>query len=1036
MFAPSPPARPGVLSARWDRLLGMVDEELIGSGNGAPSAGLRLLVGPPNAGKLGWVVWWWSRLAAWSPLVVVPTLPDVSPLTLEIMERTGPVFGERPVCTFDQLVLAVSGRRSEGEPSSASGLERGLLMESLLRETSLGTLASISAFPGAVPAAVRLVGELRESAVDAAGLGSGLERWRQAGGGPVADDLGLLLAEYESRLSSAGRCDPADLVHRAIASSEGWRRPVAVYGFTSFTPSQRALLRKLAEQVPVLLVITHDPGRAVHGPAAAEVALWLESAVETVRVSKQSPSFASPELAELDRLYLPSGPSVSVSAEAGSVSGVLPAMPDSGLGHGVRLLVASGRRNEAELVGSEVVRLLREGVSPDDIVVLVRRVAPWRRVLEQVFRAYGIPHHIDAEVPLFETGLGQALAQGIRGVADCDLDPLLAYLRSPYHPGIHADVDALELRLRHARNTQGSSMVDAASAAFPEPLARMRAALLGEAGSVCVDLVGIGAVVWHMVQAAVRARPFDSVELEEDVAAGAAAKTALEELDRACRAGWGPSGSADVVAGPSVDSTLHVLERVSVRNSRSDERGVVQVVAVPRARARRFSVVFLMGLVEGEFPQARRSPALLGEGQRRRANQCAGVQLFAEPVDGEEAALFSHALSRPWQLLYLSTRDAEEDGKETVPSPFWTEVQRVLGGRVPWRHRTLRDVTFPVAEAPSEREYLRACAVDGLCPGDPARRMVLAKAPQWRCDPTALCLPAALSRLAKREAHSATDLEEYARCPFAWFIGRLVRPGEIEESLSGRHRGTVVHGVLADVYRALITEGLTPLERSVLPRAAELLRHHLVRRLSGMASMGSPGELRLLGSEVSRLVWGLLVFDAERGGPSAPVELEYALPSDGVDLGGIRITGRIDRIDAPPEGSPLFVIDYKSGARSYGPRFAEKRALQVPLYMAALRVLRPRAEVAGGAYAALGSLTVRGAVRADMAGHVGGWLSDKYYVDQTDLDAEIEACLDIARAAAEGIRLGLIPAEPDGECRGECAFRPMCRTSRKVVRWG
>lgn len=132
----------------------------------------------------------------------------------------------------------------------------------------------------------------------------------------------------------------------------------------------------------------------------------------------------------------------------------------------------------------------------------------------------------------------------------------------------------------------------------------------------------------------------------------------------------------------------------------------------------------------------------------------------------------------------------------------------------------------------------------------------------------------------------------------------------------------------------------------------------------------------------------------------------------------------------------MFVIDYKSGTQSYGPRFAEKRALQVPLYVAALRVLWPEVEVAGGAYAALGSLTVRGAVRADMAAHVGGWLSEKYYVDQADLDAEIEACLDIARAAAEGIRLGRIPAEPDGECRRSCTFRPMCRTTRKIVRWG
>jgi RecB family exonuclease len=1013
----------------------MVGEELIGVGDEVALAGLRLLVGPPNAGKLGWVVWWWGRLAAQSPLVVVPTLPDVTPLTLEIVERTGPVFGGQPVCTFADLVLAVTGRRSAGEPPPASALERSLLMEGLLSTTSFDTLGSISAFPGAVQAALRLVEELRESAIEAAGVASGLERWSHAGGGPVADDLGRLVAEYECRLSGGGRCDPADLVRRAIGSCEQWDRPVAFYGFSSFTPIQRSLIRALAAQAPVLLVITHDPGRAIRGPAAAEVALWREFSVKTVHVSKQSPSFASPELAELDRLYLPSGVSVPAPAEVRSMGGASTPTADGGLGHGVRLLVASGRRNEAELVGSEVVRLLREGVSADDIVVLVRRVAPWRRMIGQVFRAYGIPHQIDAEVPLFETGLGQALAQGIRGVAFADLEPLLAYLRSSYHLGVHAEVDALEIGLRHTRNTHGSSMVDAATCAFPGALARLSAALTaGEAGGVRVDLSGVAAVVWDMVQGAVRARPFDSVDLEEDVAAGAAAKTALEELDRACRAGWGPSGSAGVIAGPLVEAVLHVLERVSVRTARSDERGVVQVVAVSRVRARRFSVVFLMGLVEGEFPEAGRPPALLGEGQRRRANQDAGVRLFAEPVEGEETALFSHALSRPWQLLYLSTRDAEEDGRETVPSPYWTEVQRLLGDRAPWRSRTLRDVTHPAAEAPSEREYLRACAVDDLRPEDPAQRQILTTAPQWRCDPTVLCLPATLSRLAKREVFSATDLEEYARCPFAWFMGRLVRPGEMEERLNGLNRGTAVHGVLADVYRALTTERLTPLECSGLARAGELLRHHLGRRLLRMESMGSPGELRLLGWEVSRLVWGLLVYDAERGGPSAPVELEYGLPSDGVDLGGIRISGRIDRVDAPPGGSPVFVIDYKSGVQSYGPRFAEKRALQVPLYLAALRVLWPEVEVAGGAYAALGDLTVRGAVRADLATQVG-WLSEKCYMHPADLDAEVEACLDLARVAAEGIRLGRIPAEPDGECRSGCTFRPICRTTRKVVRW-
>lgn len=1048
--------------------------------DGVDAAGLRLLIGPPNAGKLGFVPVWYERLAARAPVVVVPTHPDVDPLTLELTRRVGPLFGACPVCTFADLVAARTRPSAAQSPPPASALERALLMEPILRETQFEAFGSVSSFPGAVEAALRLVQELREGELDPQGVEHGLQRWSLAGGGAVAGDAGRLVSAYDDRLARAGRCDQADVIRRAIVSCAEWRRPVALYGFDSFTPVQRSLVRMLAARVPVLMVLTHDSGRAVQGAVGEEVALWQAVADVTVRVPRQLHAFASPELAELDRLYLSAEGAASTPSAGSSASAAEPATPSAGppagasapcaglppeaavpesaprddaLGDGVRLLLSSGRRNEVESVGGEVVRLMRAGISADEIVVLVRRVAPWRRLVEQVFRSYGIPHRVDAEIPFFETGLGQALINALRGAATADLDRLLAYLRSPYHNGGHATVDELEVGLRRTRNTRGPTMLAAVSETFPEALAGLGATLSrDEGGDLVVDPDALARVVWQMVQEAARAHPFGSTELEEDVAAGAAATAALEQLAQACRAGWGPTAArataaraavategahaAATAVAAEVEAVLGVLRGVAVRTGHSDERGVVQVMSASRVRARRFLVVFVMGLVEGEFPEAGRPPSLLGEAERRQANRDAGVRLFAEPVEGEEAALFCQVLSRPWQLLYLSTRDAEEDGKETVQSPYWIEVQRLLGDRAPWRRRTLRDVTHPADTAPSMREYLRACAIGGMRPEDAAQRRALEQAPPWRCDPDRLCLPATLTVLAAQEVFAATDLEEYARCPFSWFMGRLVRPGELEERLSGLHRGTVVHRVLADMYQTLKAEGLTPLTGAALPRAEELLQEHVERRLSVVVSLGSAGELRLLSWEVSRLVRGLLSFDAARAGSYAPVDLEYALPRGGVDLGGFRVSGRIDRIDAAPGGSPMFLIDYKSGSEAYGPRFADKGALQVPLYLAALRALRPEVELAGGAYVALSGMTVRGAVRSDMADDAGGWLPATCRVDRDRFEAEIDACVALAQQAVEGIRQGRIPAEPAEKCRAGCVFRPICRTRRKVERWG
>ena len=76
-------------------------------------------------------------------------------------------------------------------------------------------------------------------------------------------------------------------------------------------------------------------------------------------------------------------------------------MPPNGA---VRLLEAGGERAEAELVGASVLELLRDGMAPEDIAVLVRGRAA--DLFAQVLEGYGIPVARERRTPFAQTRLG------------------------------------------------------------------------------------------------------------------------------------------------------------------------------------------------------------------------------------------------------------------------------------------------------------------------------------------------------------------------------------------------------------------------------------------------------------------------------------------------------------------------------------------------------------------------------------------------------------------------------------------------------
>ena len=115
----------------------------------------------------------------------------------------------------------------------------------------------------------------------------------------------------------------------------------------------------------------------------------------------------------------------------------------------MRLLEAGGERAEAELVGAAVLELMRQGIEPSDIAVLLRGDAGTTALFAQILSGYGIPVSHDRRVPLARTRLGAGVLAGARAaLPGGEAADLLTWLRTPGRLADPAPADALELRVR------------------------------------------------------------------------------------------------------------------------------------------------------------------------------------------------------------------------------------------------------------------------------------------------------------------------------------------------------------------------------------------------------------------------------------------------------------------------------------------------------------------------------------------------------------------------------------------------------------
>ncbi|MGD1047492.1 MAG: PD-(D/E)XK nuclease family protein, partial [Candidatus Krumholzibacteriaceae bacterium] len=208
-----------------------------------------------------------------------------------------------------------------------------------------------------------------------------------------------------------------------------------------------------------------------------------------------------------------------------------------------------------------------------------------------------------------------------------------------------------------------------------------------------------------------------------------------------------------------------------------------------------------------------------------------------------------------------------------------------------------------------------------------------------------------------------TTLETYARCPFDYFVTRILGVEVVEEpermvSIAPGDRGTLVHQILARLFREFQERGFLPLSAAPAEDVFKIV-DTVVTRILDEFSKTNPVGLPVFWEMDKRLVReSVRVFVEEErleddGFVPAQFERWFGGDRDGIDVsyecGGraVSFLGRIDRIDTAADGR-FRVIDYKTGRLAGKDQdIAHGMALQLPIYLiAAARILE--AEIRAG----------------------------------------------------------------------------------------
>ena len=771
------------------------------------------------------------------------------------------------------------------------------------------------------------------------------------------------LSHYRSALADQGLVHPAEAA-RALAACAPPSDVVGVEGIVAITPDIEAMIVGWSDAgCSIVLAL---PWR--EGCAATEAADGLVRRLQSHGGVVEAIAPAAGERPrELQRIV------------DGLFAGPLPE-PGEGC---VELGVARGNEAEAALIADRVRELLASGVDAARIAVAFADPASHTGWLRRAFDDAGIEASWEVRTPITQTPLGRSMlhlkACGSGGFGS---EELSAFMHSPFSGVDTTSADEADASWRRLR-TRGADLLARAGRARPLVEAWMRL----RDRPIDPDTAG----EWKKLADTLLANAYgrDAPVPGMDGAVDAA-------VHRAFVAGLSSAAGCKVTV--TAKDMWDAFERSAVSPTSPGASGRVTVTSFDGLGGRSLAAVIVGGMTAGEAPREGSDDRLEGDAVLAAL---AALRLSLDPEEHARAERMSFylAVTAATGSLTLVRRETDDEGRLVRPSVFWEEFLDLY--RAPGSGPDAAALPSVRFRAPDDATIsVRGCGADRGALSDTRAR-------------------AGLSEI---DAVSPGEVELYVGCPYRWFVQRRLRPRAADAEIDAMAVGAATHQALAEFYRTWKAGGRDRITADSVDEALTVARRAVAAAIAEAPVPETLDEEWRLAS-VEPAVLGLVTRDADFLPEYAPKELEWSFGltegDEPVDLGGVRVKGRADRIDVGPQG--LVVIDYKRGHASSRTDIGRDGLVQLQLYALAASS-RMGLPVAGGLYRSLSS----GSDRGFMASEVRGAFAGADVVDPETMAEILDRAVDGARSAVAGMRSADIAPSPDVARCPFCLALPFC----------
>lgn len=902
-------------------------------------------------------------------LVVLPVNRAVRLLRQKLLDAApGSVLVNPPVFTFDQLLLELY-RCVPGAKQVLSEDMIFVLLESVLqlKRQELHYLVKTNHITsGLVQKINNVVQELRRfgfssAAFDKAKVDEKSEQPQKY------QDFHLLLSSLEELFGTAFIDQPFARHTAAEALSKEMfvkrfpqARRVYIAGFGLYTPAMLQFINKVADWIPVEVKIEYDPHNPELFRQTQEVFTRLKNMGAAVHSSMDASVLAR-------RLFK--------RQQQG-------ALPDEQMRIHVQPL--RDRREEVAFIAAEIRRLTRqEGIPVSKIALTFPHLERYVPLIRQEFKNFGIPYNLSTGFALKQAPLIRLFLKPIEWIlTGFQWKELQTWLNSPLLNAPPMDLRALhtflvEKRIQRLSPGWAEKILQAAAKETPDSREMPGEAVqaLNDFLQPVYDFPQKGTVQKFRAAFIELLNRFDLLHWHRQTPPTMSDRDREKEfrafnrfmklLDRLV---WMLS-HLPLQKELSLELFWHHLQTAvsaTVYNVTEWQGYGVQILPRLEVQAVEAQVLFVGGLVDGEFPRASAKDVFFSDPVREKLGLVATEELLAQ-----DRFIFYSLLDSAAQQIYCLYPKFEEE-RALVPSTFLSDLSEAarvdVRPDVPQRDELLNppELWKMFGTALQKRDWPRAEQMMHILRQADSRaesglQALLRKTGLQLKRHTAegfgpyegnlsgnAIIAQEISRRYADRKWSVTRLEQYAFCPMHYFLNRILKVEpwpEFEPDVTPLERGNTLHRIFQRFYEELLSRGAQaePLQhRERLFRIAK-------EEFSRLPFNGFFWKLELKKYFGTDTVTGLFdrfleqetEFIQNSGFIPRTVEHSFGGRRGAITLkhprGTLDMYGRIDRVDVR-HGQQVMIIDYKTGSTALSKTvesMIQGVHFQLPLYLRA-----------------------------------------------------------------------------------------------------